>query len=724
MRRDLDAPTQEQVFYREFNRDLTRITGSEESDSILDMLNMNPSASNSSSVTIPGDSLGAGTDPSLNINSAGKIQPATSSGSGLETSAIPGDNLQQKLDAVNAAGGGKLFLGAGTYAITTALTGYSNVEIIGEDETTTTLDFGSTSSNLTYAGTGVYSTGTITAASNVSITGSGTSWLANVTAGQNLFIGTRWYLIAAVTSNTTLILAEAYGDNVTLPSSYRIATVITGVVLKDLTIKSSTGTSVSFTDAKDIEFDRLTFFSNNVGLALTNVSRCLITQLVAVSSTSDGIQMTNCGLFNVSACQSAGNGGHGVKLNNVKTIPFLFSSSTSNTSDGYNCTTVVDTVFKTEASSNGGNGIQFVSGCSNCFVNDALCRGNTGDGVKLTASTSNCTLGSSLMLVSNGGWGINIADSTDSNNTIVVPYFSSNGSGTYQDNGTNTNVVASTSTPFVLQKTFTAEEAISSGDAVAVGSGSGTYTYDNQTSQNTSVAIDNGSVARFGQTFITPSDVTNIVSVAFHLTWGNATFTRNTRADIFATSGGLPTGASLGNATDSTAIGSAGSGVITYTFGSPIAVSASTTYCATIYDSGSGTNAVSVDYQNTDVFANGNKVSSSNSGSTWTANATNDMYYVDVMTRNDAGKIIQTSANASYAARYNSFVGFATSAIASGATGTVTLEGIFAHGSLTAGSTYFLSNTLGAIATSAGANSRKIGLALDTTNILIKQDNP
>lgn len=432
--------------FQSYNKGLYRLTGEEAEDDVLNMLSA-PGGTNANNVETSASDIGSGVVGGTIVNSANSVSTGSSTPSGVNVQMVSGGvDLQNKLDLMNASGGGKIFLSAGTYKAPSNLTGYSGIEIIGEDVSTTIIDFGNASRSFLWSGTNVYTTGTISGVSGfVNVTGSGTAWLSHVTAGQNLFIGTRWYTIAAVTSDTTLILAEAYGDNVSFPSSYRIATVISGVVIQDVTIINSTSTALAFTDTKDLELVRVQLIANNIGITLNNVSRAKIDQIIIAESTSDGSQLTNCGLFNVSAWQAAGNGGNGFTLNNVKTVPFLFSSSTSNAGDGFHCTTVVDSLFKVEASSNGGIGIQFVSGCLDCYVDDSYCRGNAGDGIKLTATSSNNTLGSALTLTGNGGYGIDIAASSDNNNTIVVPYFAGNASGNYLDNGTGTNVVSTTS---------------------------------------------------------------------------------------------------------------------------------------------------------------------------------------------------------------------------------------------------------------------------------------
>lgn len=81
-------------------------------------------------------------------------------------------------------------------------------------------------------------------------------------------------------------------------------------------------------------------------------------------------------------------------------------------------------------------------------------------------------------------------------------------------------------------------------------------------------------------------------------------------------------------------------------------------------------------------------------------------------------QIAKTSASAAGTA--NPFIGFAKAAIGAGAMGYVIVSGIVTGFSgLTPASFYYLANTAGTIATSAGAVTRKVGIALNSTQLLI-----
>jgi len=89
----------------------------------------------------------------------------------------------------------------------------------------------------------------------------------------------------------------------------------------------------------------------------------------------------------------------------------------------------------------------------------------------------------------------------------------------------------------------------------------------------------------------------------------------------------------------------------------------------------------------------------------------------------EAGKIYK--ADASFNNEFaNNFIGFATESVSSTESCLVNIGGLDdSQTGLTVGVTYYLSNTSGAIATSAGSQSRKVGLAVSASELLIKHDN-
>ena len=347
------------------------------------------------------------------------------------------NTIEDAVDYVQLIGGGDIFVWGGTYAPSRGMTITYPVNIIGQNVALTTINFGSSTKNFTVNSGTAYATGTISsiAGDKVTVTGSGTSWLANASAGQYIFLGTRWYLIAAVTGNTTLILAEAYLDDIAL-SAYRIATLTRGISFESMTITGSTGTAIAVTDARDVTLRDVLFLSNNKGFVFTNVSQPNINTSVCAGSTSNGFEMTNVGLGFVSGLASSGNGGHGGVLNNVKVVNFASSASEANTTDGLNLTDCDTVKLDYIASSNGGQGIELVSGNReiDMYVHAS---NNASDGVKLTATADFCKIIGGHY-DTNGGYAINIANANCDKNVVVGNSYNSNSSGTLSDSGTDT----------------------------------------------------------------------------------------------------------------------------------------------------------------------------------------------------------------------------------------------------------------------------------------------
>lgn len=97
----------------------------------------------------------------------------------------------------------------------------------------------------------------------------------------------------------------------------------------------------------------------------------------------------------------------------------------------------------------------------------------------------------------------------------------------------------------------------------------------------------------------------------------------------------------------------------------------------------------------------------------------------NVETGGTSGSWIIKANSASNNFRANQFIGFATEAISANSSGIVQMSGIVSgFSNLTPGSTYYLSNTSGLISISAGSQSRKIGIAISSSQIFIKHDNP
>lgn len=259
--------------------------------------------------------------------------------------------------------------------------------------------------------------------------------------------------------------------------------------------------------------------------------------------------------------------------------------------------------------------------------------------------------------------------------------------------------------------TLTAGENLSADDAVVIG-------------DNTSEILSNlggttstesiSSVNRIAQLITTASDTVAIAAVAVSLTTGSGSGTTEVTVEIYADSAGVPTGSVLGTVTRSS-LGITGSSVdYTFTFATPVSVSASTNYHVVVYRSGTSQTTL----LNRNDTASQGTTKSTDSGSSFSAiNGAMDVIVYDI--NHTSGSVYQADASTDNF-RANAFVGFVESAVTSGDPASV-VNGLvirFLSG-LTPGSLYYLSDTTGQISTTAGSQNRLIGRALSATELLV-----
>jgi len=353
------------------------------------------------------------------------------------------DDIQKALDSLEEAGGGTLELQSGTYLPSSDIYIPNSTRILGANRDITLLKMNGF--QFIAKGINIYTDGTISSVGGggVVVTGSSTSWLANADDTKHIFIDNRWYKIAAVTGNTTIILAEPYKDAATFSGNYRIANISKDIILDSLTIKDSTTTALVAQDISSFRMDNVLFLSNNKGFTITNYSFATAQTVTIANSTSNGYEITNGQFFNGFEFGAFSNGGHGGVLNTAIRGGYSLCAHSGNTGDGINMTDVDFYDFKIALIGNGGQGMEMVSGCDKNLL-DVQAIGNVSDGVKLTAtSDQNRIMG---ITQGNGGYGVNIAASTDDDNVILAPIGGGNSSGDVNDSGTGTIRIQETDT--------------------------------------------------------------------------------------------------------------------------------------------------------------------------------------------------------------------------------------------------------------------------------------
>lgn len=645
--------------------------------------------------------------------------------------------IQSAIDKLHDDGGGVVALKNATYLMTDNITLYSNVYLYGENRDRTIIDFQDNTKGVVIKGSGAYSTGTVSVSSaGTTVTGSGTSWSSNVTVGQEILLGGTWYPVTAVGSDTSITIGLNYAGTALSGASYVVATTISDVNIKNLYIENA-NVAIDTRYGKDVILDNIIGVTSVTGFQSKDSANGEMRDVRAVAC-SAGFNFDNAHttiFYTIASFDAAS--GNGITAANSTDLAFIYTEILGSSGDGMNLTSCSNVAISATIQANGGQGIEFVSGNDSVTINDSAVQGNASDGIKLTATSDNCLISNSS-ITGNGGYGVNIAASTCDNTRITSNIFNTNSSGNSSDSGTGTlfrgnigvNDNAVSSSPITeLTKTFTAAEAISQYDAVSITDGTESGTAISQTSDNgyinieySSDNLDEGSGDLLGvkvaQSFsLTYAAILASVNLKL-MKQGSPTGTLTVA--LQADSGGAPSGVNLASATKAESSLTTSPTVYTFTFGTPYTISASTTYWIVI----SGSTAVNttnnsiVRFQKSDAYTGG-AIKIYRNTNVWASpvQSTHDLYFVITKTYS-AGQVLQASS-ASANSREKNFIGFATDAIASGATGTVAVAGAATLSGLSAGSLYYLNDTQGTIGTTAGSVSRKVGIALSTTQLLV-----
>ena len=278
-----------------------------------------------------------------------------------------------------------------------------------------------------------------------------------------------------------------------------------------------------------------------------------------------------------------------------------------------------------------------------------------------------------------------------------------------------------------LTVSFTAGEAITANDAVSISDGS-IYgdTLVNIAGNSNAITIGTGSDGTAeGQKLAQSFTVTGARNIkAFQLSLKRVGSAVNFTASIQGDSAGSPDGTPIQSVTFSSGdfgTGSFNTGI--YSFATAAALSGSTTYWFVIERTGGGSDVANYILYNANnggnPYANG-LAKIYKYAATWDnafGNTTSDIYlqlYESIV----GGNVSRASALLNDG-RTKNFIGFAKSTVSSGSPVDVVIAGLASLTGLTIGNLYYLSDTFGAISTTPGTTTRKVGIATSSTKLLI-----
>jgi len=258
---------------------------------------------------------------------------------------------------------------------------------------------------------------------------------------------------------------------------------------------------------------------------------------------------------------------------------------------------------------------------------------------------------------------------------------------------------------------FLAGAAITAGQPVYMRTTAGSTTNTQQQQTDVSGASLDPQTAT-AQSIKAPNRISALKGVKIWCSKTYPTTGGNIKVAIQADSAGSPSGSDLVSKTLSNDTLSQTPGFVEFDFASPYALTPNTTYWIVVSDD-SGPGYVYIYGSTTSVYADGTMKRNS---SGW-VDQNRDMAF-QLIEVPPPGSIEPTSASASGTCA--TFVGFAKGAASAFQSVAVQVGGIIASLSgLSPGNIYYAANTAGAIATSAGTTTKKVGLALSATEMLI-----
>lgn len=391
--------------------------------------------------------------------------PSRTSYTGVrELSVAPGESIQNAIEALNRDGGGKLFLQRGTHLVSSNITMYSKIMLVGET-LDTTISFSGGDYQLLLHGTNPYTTGTI-AVNNGSqvIMGTGTNFVvAGITINQRILIRGIWYNMQSVDSATQITLTIPYSGRSVTGEIYAIADYIILVGIENLLFQNTSinVSTVSLQYCSNIYFKNIELQRTSAALRGFEIfdSSFVTLKNIKMKDITTSLDMRRTGnviVENMSVMDDASTS-RAILLNGNKDSFSSFNNVVilNGAGVGFDITESSNIRIKGATILEGsGKGIQLQGLCSNISISESTVENCSGVGVELTATDDNCFI-TNCSLMGNGDYGINIAASTCDNNILSGNYFRDNTNGSIQDLGTGTIIKSSSNQQyFGLEQQF------------------------------------------------------------------------------------------------------------------------------------------------------------------------------------------------------------------------------------------------------------------------------
>lgn len=314
-------------------------------------------------------------------------------------------SIQEAIVYVNALGGGRIFIKAGTYTLNANLTIYSNIQFEGEDDELVIIDFDNSYRILTQGTSGTHKL-------NVSFKNIGFQNSNNDESGAFYF---------------------QYCDDVIFDDCKYYNIVFSTAAHVGYVIQTSYVSSIEFQRCKFSSVDRILHSNNTDKLVFENNKLKDINKIGIYMSSVTALDICNNVIDNNDDYLVQLEAGAGyVTINKNK---FINVNQGMFYLNGVGSGAVTDNIGLSLAGSN--HGI-FINGSADTNIKGNQIYAPGGDGIRITSSDRNIITNNNVQ--DGGGYGVNITDAASDWNIVDDNVLMGNSSGQLNDLGTNTGI--------------------------------------------------------------------------------------------------------------------------------------------------------------------------------------------------------------------------------------------------------------------------------------------
>jgi hypothetical protein len=254
-----------------------------------------------------------------------------------------------------------------------------------------------------------YTTGTVTIAhDSTTVTGAGTAFLTNVVAGGFILLGTNYFEVSSVDSDTSLTLTETYKGRALTNNTYRSQEMHTGLQISNMVIAYAAVPALQLTGVRHSDINNIAFSKCAGGLLMNECGDVAVHKVVNNYNTGSGITVNNSVSISVNTLNVFDSTTHGVIVSGDSTDIIMMScASENNDGDGYHLdgTTGNVQIISCISKFNTGSGFHNTAGAHNVNITDSFAEHNLLWGILNSGLMNRIT---STKIQDNSGGGINL----------------------------------------------------------------------------------------------------------------------------------------------------------------------------------------------------------------------------------------------------------------------------------------------------------------------------